>query len=347
MIKQIEGTTIDVEADNVSELENDNDADLSSIFAEFGGAPDDKAYKMKVYRILPDRAEMAWLFDCVPSELPMHNRLRDQYKGGRFEVRIYELKSGVFKLRKKPHLLIEAPQISETTQSTDLATIVRAMHEQQQQMFTQLTTVIKQGSGAPDLPQNPLSLLKDLAQTMRDIMPAPPQQTSMREMVETMAMFKELIPESGGGGNTNWMDVLTKAMDSPLLGNMLEGAANAAKAQPRIAAPAEQSPQQPAPSQQPAPPQNEEEMKKLIIKQYMDNLIKRAESNQDPAFVAEMILNDAQLYKIPVEVIKAEMLSKEALDNLSATNTSVAAYRPWFDAVQTQMVALIADSGGA
>lgn len=335
--KEFEGT-----AEDISILEDSLERECREAYSTLNADPNDQTI---YYKVLKQVKGYKKPFDCFQfnhSELDgVADRIREEFGSGFYIVNM--IKNG--KLHKKIDYPILAPTAATAAAapSSDLATVLREMREERRVMFEQLQSALMQGSGTPALPQNPLTLLKDLADVMKQIAPPPAAQTSFKDMLETMAMFKELMPESRGAGETNWMDVLSKAMDSPLLGNILEGAAQGAKRQGQLPAPAPGAAPQPVPKQ----PQSEDEMKELIIRNYIGNLIKRAEANQDPGFVAEMMLNDAQMYKIPVEVLKTEMLSKEALDKLSVEHPQITTYRAWFDAVQTQMLELLKDAGAA
>lgn len=342
-VKQIAGErVIDSEADDISELAEDMDNDVHNIFAAFGDDVDDVSYLIKVYRILPGTAESPWLFNCVPSELPIDVKLRDEFGGGRFEIRIYRKKEGRFRLWKKPVMLIEAPRKSDADkpQNNDTASILRAMQESNQQMFQQLTTVIKQGAGVSEVQTNPLGMVRDLAATMRDLMPASPPAAgaSLKDMVETMALLKEIGGGDARGGDTNWMDVVSKLMDSPLLTGL---AANLHNSQRQLPAPGTQPAAQ---SERPAPeekPQSEEEMRNYMIKQYVNGLISRAQNGQDPGFIAELILNDAKAYNIPLDTIQTEMLGSEAIERLIQENPAAAPYRGWFANVQLELTRMV------
>ncbi len=339
---------IDAESDDISELSDDQENDLSSIFAAFGTDIDDVSYMMKVYRIIPDTADMPWLFNCVPSELPIDNKLRDKYGGGRFEVRVYRKVQGRFKLFKKPVMLIEAPLNSENdaAPTSDLATLLREVREQNREMFNQLSGVIKQGAGVPNMTTDPFSMMRDLMGIMRDMMPqtAPGGGGNIKDMVETLAALKELVPESKSG-ETNWMDLAGKLLESPNLVGLLEGAVQGAKARlptPGTAAPTQG---QVAPGIQAAPPktaeQEQAEMLNLIINQFMSEVIEMARTSEDPGFAAEAVMRKAKRYHIPPEQVQAFLLQPDSLDKLAANAPDVNKYRPWFEMVQAEIKDMI------
>lgn len=349
MVKQLTGDAIDITPDDVTELEDDNDADLSAIFASFGGAPDDKTYHLKIYRVIKDSAERAWLFNAVPSELPIDNRLRDEYKGGRFEIRIYEIKGGKHILRRRPNILIEAPQKPEAAQASDLAAVLKAFQDSQTQMFNQLSDVMKKSQGVVDVPANPFSMMKEMAAamvSMREMM-QPAVQTnpieSLKGVIELAGMLKS---DSGGGGDTNWLDVLKEAMRSPLLQNVMGAMPQMLNSPtPQLAAPSPtpqetvQSSVTPQPSSIPQP-ENTQDMNAMqlaYMTQYLEMLINRAAAQQNPEFVAELISND-----IPEPVIKEHLLNPGALDKAAEINPGVNTHRQWFVQVQTALQALLA-----
>jgi len=84
--EEVEFSEIPGHFDDVSDLEDDIDDQLRSITSEFGGEAGEVEFKLHVKRILKGKGEKAHLFVCLSTELPILDRLRDDYGGGRFEV---------------------------------------------------------------------------------------------------------------------------------------------------------------------------------------------------------------------------------------------------------------------
>ena len=69
--------TIEGRYDDITGLQEDIDGELNEIFGEFGGDPDDTQFEIRVYRTQPGRGKLAYLFACLPHELPIMDKLRD------------------------------------------------------------------------------------------------------------------------------------------------------------------------------------------------------------------------------------------------------------------------------
>jgi len=329
---------IDGAGEDVSELSNDDDNDLSSIFAEFGGAPDDKTYKMKVYRVIPDKAEMAWLFNCVPSELPIDNRLRDEYKGGRFEIRIYEMRGGRFFLKKRPHVLIEPPVKSvESVQQSDLASVLKALADNQERQFVMLKETMLQATGRQATPTDPIAMMTSMMtamSSMKEFISPPQPSNSLRDTIETLAALKELMPERGDR-ETNFMDIIGKAMESPILGMAVQ---QLAKPQPvpqvTVQPPRVVNTPQPAPAVETteAPAQQEiSDMQYQQVVQLLKLLVYKAAKNGDPALAAGNLIEELG------PEFAQNLLAPDAIDKAAMLNPEVNKYRPWFQELQMEI----------
>jgi hypothetical protein len=335
--KDVEG-----ESEDISELQDSLDTEIREALSTLNSDPNDQTIYFKVLKQEKGSRKPWECFIANMSELDgIGERIRLQYGSGWYIVNI--IKNGkLFKKIDYPILAPIAP--ANNNQQSDLAALLNALSQNQERQFQQLKEVLLQGTGRAAVPTDPIEMMKSMAAamvSMRDMMQPAQTGNSLKDALETITVLKDLLPDRSGG-ESNVFDVIGKALESPILGNILEGAAQAAK-QGKPAQLAAPQPGQSAPPTQEQPPQaqSEEEMKAMIIKGYVANLVKRAQNNQDPQFVAEVLLNDASMYGIPHEVIKSEILSKEALDKLSAEHQGITLYRAWFDAVQNELNALL------
>ena len=104
--KLLEGGAEDfTEADftDITDLQGDIDAQLETVIGEFAGETDLKS-KIKIYQL--KNGKMGWAFDCLPSELPVLDRIRDIYGPGDYVSRIYVGKS----LKRALEFSIAAPR---------------------------------------------------------------------------------------------------------------------------------------------------------------------------------------------------------------------------------------------
>lgn len=348
--KMITGeTVVDGSGEDITELEDENDNDLSAIFAAFGGAPDDKTYLIKVYRVKPDTAEMPWLFNCVPSELPIDTRLRDQYKGGRFQIRIYENRGGKMILKKRPTMLVEAPQKAETATQSDLAAILAANAASQKQMFDQLQTVIMSANGRNVAPADPMGNMKDMLAVliqMKELTAQPAAQgNSLRDTIETLGALKELMPEPRGGGETNFMDLLGKLIESPIVGVALQQIGKPAAQPMKVvnpSAPPQVNPQSPSVGVNPPPEQPElseaQKMNMQLVIERIKKLCHKASINGDPMTAAVDLEED-----FGIEFLKS-MLDPAALDKAAMVVPDVKNFVPWFTELQGAIGELIKEA---
>ena len=333
--KLLNDGTIEVIAEDISELEEQDDADMSNIFMEFGGAPDDKSYKIKVYRIIKDKGEMTWLFDCVPSELPIHARLRDEHEGGNFEARIYQLRSGKFTLIKKRSIPIEAPKHRNGAQTSDLAAVLQVLTKQQEKFFEQIVSGQKGGNPSADPVQGMTSMLA-LFREMRELNPPPPPQNTLKDTIETLSALKDLMPDRGGG-ETNFMDILGKVIESPAIGHILQmGLIPKPGAQGQLPNQAAGTQGQPA---QAARVVEGEIMENPMYVHYVALLVKQAQEGNDPRNYAGVIFEN-----VGAPIRDEYLLQPDSIERAKKVNPGVALYEKWFMELQAELRTLVADS---
>jgi len=337
---------IDVTPDDISDLEEDFDDDLSQIFAEFGSSQDDRSFKIKVYRIIPDKGEMAWLFDCVPSELPISNRLRDEYGGGNFELRVYENSSGRMRLKKKPRLVIEAPRKVEQATQTDLATLLKAMQEQQREMFAQLSDVMQRSSGMVNVPTSPFAMMKEMATamvSMKEMMQPQQNGNGFEMLLKGVELAKEL---NNGGSESSFIDLLRDVVKpmAPFIGEAVQQQMQEAKKAPKLtpvlpnaSAPPPGMPGAPQPGA--ANEQGNSDMQSQMISRYLNMLVNKAAAGAEPELYAELVLDN-----LPEQTIREQLLVPGILDELAKVNPGVNVHRDWFERLQTALQTFLNDN---
>ncbi|RJP44496.1 hypothetical protein C4587_01795 [Candidatus Parcubacteria bacterium] len=316
-------------------MERDGDEQITQILGEFGGSENEKEILLKVYKVLPGRGKMGWLFDIVPAELPVMNRLRDEpsYGSGDYAIRV--LVNNVLKKILRFTIIAPAPK-ADAERPNDLTAVLRAMSENQARMFEQLQSVMtKQGSGLSNMTET-LTLMK----TMREVFAPPQGAGGFKETVETIAMLKDLLPESGGGGSNIW-DVAKSLLSSPLVGNLAEAvaAARANTPMPQRLPPGHQLPPgtvipQQSQFQQPEiqPMGATSTIQEHVIRQQIVMLVGKAKQNKDPDLYADLILDN-----VPPEVIVQQLLQPDSLERVFQMVPEARNFQDWFQELQKSL----------
>ena len=211
-------TEFDGRVEDISGLQDDLDNEMRTFESEMNADPNDQTLYFKVYKEIKGMPKPAHCFNGNSADLPIDERLRSEFGTGLYIINLVKNN----KLYRKFKLPILAPQTVAPAQSqnNDLASVLKVMAENQERQFNQLKEVLLQGSGRQVTPTDPMQNMQGLLAIMLQMkeltaQPVTPQ-NSLRDTIETIGALKELIPERGGG-ETNWMDVITKALESPLL----------------------------------------------------------------------------------------------------------------------------------
>lgn len=194
---------IDVDFEDVSGLQDDLDQELNSIFSEFGGDDNLDEYTIRVYRPQPGKGNVGYLFACLPAELPILDKLRDEYGGGDFEVRI--IKNGkIFRRRKtivEPPL--KKPPAPPHNSTSELMHIVESMNNG----FNRLGELMLENSKTSQ--SNPMNdqmqMLQNLV-AMKELLgldnqPAVKQTAPLTQLKELLELQQLMGGNSGGGSD--------------------------------------------------------------------------------------------------------------------------------------------------
>lgn len=348
------------ESEDITDQQNIVDNQLNDIFSEFGGHPDEVRIKISVLRIIPNRADFETCFQCTPNELPITDRIIEEYGPGRYEIRVYMngkvkriLKFNVAERLKKP-LSYSKPQ-----EGGDLKDLLGAMMENQRQMFEQMQSIMKPPQVAPVDPMQSMFQQLQMMKMMKEIMgdSSPANQMGLHDVVSLAKEFAEL---GGGGTEKGSADVLYKMVETafPLL---IEGAKNS----PQNKAPhfpgmagapsvpmnfplqpgAMRPPAMPgAPTIGPQPKQGENPAMFLraVVARKLPELIDKAKNNKSPELYAEVVLDsvpDAFFQQYCGFVAK-----ENALDMLIEINPEVAVYKEWFEKFREETVAFMREA---
>jgi len=317
-------TVVNGVADDITALVNDLDDELRAVTSEIDGDERDIRWRLKVFRLIKDRGERAWLFDCVPAELPILSRLRDEYDGGQFEVVVY--KNG--RIVKRSKVLIEPPKkhaqyAPPSTAGNDQNAAFIA------QGFSQLAEAIKEIKqiAAPIQQQiNPMELMLGMfgaMAKMREIMEPPPRQhdNNFDVLLKGLELGKEFASPKG---ETTSADILLETVRTVLPALADIGKKETANHVANIP--------QNFVENRPKEVGAKMSIKDAMLKAQIENLVKCAAAGKDASLYADLILDN-----VPEEILMDWVTSSDVRKKLVSLVPAVGNHWSWF----AQVVAII------
>ena len=345
------------EAEDISLQQSDADDQINAIFSEIGSDKNETNYHFQVSRIVKDQADMAFLFKGTAADLPILERLRDEYEGGKFHIQIYRNK----KRYKRLSVTVESPKKSAVTHiKNDMAELMRAMGEQQQNNFNMLKDTVLQMVGKPTTPQpsqvEMMTGMMTLMMSMKAFVSPPAQQANSfgpEKMIELLLKGMEMGRDSGGS-ETGLMDIAKELIKSPLLGQLAHAATastGSGQASPQLAPPKMRL-------AHPLPPKIESKkavtdeipapvnsiskegvpMKNPVIKHYLDMLVKKAEKDSDPVLYAEFILDN-----VPQSMVEANIMRDDLIEYAFSIDPRVKQHEKWFIELRDHIVSVLTE----
>jgi hypothetical protein len=341
----INGDTYEGFAEDVSDLQNDIDATLDKLFMEIGDAPGDVRFKCTVYRIMPNQGEKEYCFAFTPAELPILDRLRDEYGGGKFEIFIY--KNG--KIFKRPVLNVAKPPAKPApvtvAPNSDMNAVVNALMESQRQQAEQMREFMQRGQSAQPAP-NMLEMMGTMMGVMSQmksfIAPANPS-GGIDDFIKMLNVTRDLVGE--GGGEKSMAESLlglAKEFGPPLLamsGQLANAPRPAINHAPQYT-PVQSNPVAPMIQNQPQPqPQQEGTNVNLMLKAQIGMLVNRAAAGADPSLYGELVAD-----QVNESTLREFIARPDALEFLAQYNSAVLNHREWFTALRDTVAALLTDA---
>lgn len=334
-------------SEDVTNIVEDIDAQINSMTSEFGADKMDAEFAIKVYRVIEGKGELAWLFACVPSELPIMQKLQDDFGGGRFEVRIYKNK----KIFRRIPVVVSPPLKSKEPvppPQNDLTALVNAIATQQERQFNQLKETLLQIAGrntaAPPDTMAMMGAMMGAMTQMKDFL-APAQNNSASispdKMIDVLMKGMEIGRDSGGGGGgeTNFLDIVKTALTSPLLLSAATQAVRPPATNP-VSFPAPQIPGKtnanPVKITQPV----ETNKMNPIIQKNLNMLVTKAENDADPILYAEFILDN-----VPESMVRDFILRDNLIEELNKINPKVEQHKEWFLQLRNHIQAVLTGEG--
>jgi len=329
-IKEGDFKTIEGNADDISEILDDNEREIREALSSLGADPEEQ----EIYiRILKQEKGYKKPFECFianTSELSgLTERIREEFGSGFYVANI--VRNG--KLFRKIEIPILAPAKPAKAESqSDMAAFMREMRQSQKEQFEQMKELFMQRGGIQAVPTDPMSQMKTMLDTMASMKEfiAPPQpQNSFDNFIKLLEVTKDL---NGGGGESNIWDVVTKVLNSPVLEGVLAAATTGRAGtppQPQLTAPAQP---QAAPAQ-PQPENNEEAMIKHFIQSRVNFMVEKARKGGSPELQGAALIED-----VPEHLIREHLMKPDTIDRLIAINPEVRTHRAWFEQVQKYLV---------
>lgn len=235
---------------------------------------------VKLYRVLPQGGRPKFLTELAPEEFSEAN-VKEMYGGGSYKIRARKSDgrwgASMFDIEGFPKKL--APTDLEDDPDDEEPTL--AIHPQQ---------IVQQ---SPQI--NPFELMKMMqtaeergeARMMKMLELMRPQQQPPDVTKQVFEIVEKIAPMMAGDGGSPWMAALSQFRE-PIL-KIVDSIHSAMTRQPMpVQAPASHvhASIQPNPSQQP----KEEDMLKLLIRQYLPMFVNAARINGSPDIYADMIL---------------------------------------------------------
>lgn len=323
---------IDAQFEDVSDVQADLDMELNSIFSEFGGDDTIDEYEIRVYRVQPGKGSLGYLFACLPSELPILDKLRDQYGGGDFEIRVLKNKK-IFKRRK---CVIEEPKnkpAPTANTTSEILMVVQTMNNG----FTKLGELIASQQNAG---QNisPMAMQSEMLQNMvamKDFLGGneKPQESPLAVFKQMVEIQKTIGGVEGGGGFSDSLlsianQVLPKLADMGQQEQAFKAQRLRGTRKPRLKRPA-------ATGQRRQPSENP-------MKLHLIFLCAQAKLNNDPRLYAQMVLDNTAENK------RGELIEfiggPNALTEMAKVHKGVLKYPSWFGQLGEYIIVLSGES---
>lgn len=200
---------IDAEFEDISDLQNDIDSQLDSIFEEFGCDPNDMSIKCHVKKLVPDRGETEHCFTFRPSELPIIEKIKKRFGHGEYEIWIYKNR----KILKRPKLRIAKELTGDGYYDNNRISSyhdresesLKMMLEKQGEEITRLRSEVLHGSNT----SNSIEMMKNTMAMVKDVMTSTVQPAlGLPELMSVMLQMKEF-----NGSNDDPVSMLMKGMD--------------------------------------------------------------------------------------------------------------------------------------
>lgn len=320
--------------EEIAPVDRDNAMDESIVLAAMDGDAKDVRWMIRAYRIPEDGGKDVTLFTLSnPRELANIVERLMKYGTGKYRVLAY--RNG--QLYKKMIYPVEVLEQSSQPQSNELtgalALMAQAMERSARENREFMERILTRQNQTPQI-SDPLAMMERtlaMAGSLAGLRPEPPaNQMTPDAMISLIKSGMEISKaaggnsEGGGSGETNWMDLIKAALQSPLAEKIGQGFS-----QP---APAPQNPNsqlRAAPQIETPPVPDMQQARAFMLQQVITTLGNYAIQGTDPA--APHVMNWF-LSNVPEDMIDALLQEQNVLDRLGEAFPVIRDKRGWFTA---------------
>ncbi|MEE9119420.1 MAG: hypothetical protein V3U02_12615 [Calditrichia bacterium] len=320
--KIVDGETIDGDFIDDTGLQQDIDQELNAIFSDFGGDENLDEYSIRIYRSQKGKGTLGYVFACLPSELPVLDKLRDEYGGGDFEVRVLK-NNRIFRRRK---VTVEPPikkSAAPQTSTSDLMLVVQTMNSG----FNRLGEMMSKGV-TQQQQFNPMEMqthILDQIKSMKELFGGGKSENPLKMVKDVMEVQSLLSGDTEPSTNKVLLG-LVEQFGPPLI--EMSKQEQRLKNSKRTIKPGQPKPQQ----------DEKENMKNRQLKMQLMFLTSMAEKNADPYTYACMVLDQTPDNKL--ESLIKFISSENSIQEMAKVYPQVANYPEWFKELGQNIVKL-------
>ena len=326
--------TIDGNAEDISDLQKDIDSQMNSIFQEFGGDDNDTEFKINVKRAMRDKGELEHCFTCTPQELPITERIKEEYGHGAYQIWIY--KDGKIYKRRNLHIAktLKPSVLVPVNGNQDVSQLISAMTESNRQQMEQLQGLVNQPQKQPLNILEIITAITTVIPVIKDVLAPAPQVNQMDVFMKAATFMQDIKGE--GEKESNAFDMIGKLaqtfgpgimeMSSQLQNQQQISPQTQPQTQPQIQAQPPRSGTQIAPQPEQEKVMIADEQQELTqLKHQLGMLVAMAHAKKDPLLYADLILD-----QVPDAQIRRYILRDDVIPFLSNIEPNVQHFVPWF-----------------
>jgi hypothetical protein len=314
------------------DLEGDTSAEFERVLSGFDMTDSNVTYEIRVYRIASTEnvkgQREKYLFSVSPTELPIFDRIRNEYGTGIYRIRIYEYQGKKPILKRAFDIEIEAPTVRQTTteRPSEIGVVLSAIEKSNANVMALMERLLERPQ------QNQIQTYDPMAMMEKNL-----------SMLSSLAGLRQ-EPRDNGLGVEAMLGLITKGME---LGQQAQGSSEPKGVMDLIAAalptllekfqmpamtptqpqtqPIQHQPNQPPPQQMPNPAQ-------AYLVQIIHQLGQQAKQKVDVAQVAPWLDEN-----VPPAMLGELLHDPLALDKLSEAFPVIREERGWFAALFNEL----------
>lgn len=323
----------DTDFEGFEEIEQDAATEFESVLAGFDLTDSNVTYEIRVYRIASTEnvkgQREKYLFSVTPTELPIFDRIRNEYGSGIYRIRVYEYQGRKPILKRAFDIDIEAPTIrsnNSTERPSEIGVVLSAIEKSNANVMALMERLLE----------------RPLVQTHQAVDPMVAMERTLTMAASLAGLRQE--PRDNGLGIEAMLGLITKGME---LGQQAQGSSEPKGVMDLIAAalptllekfqmpqlgtpqpqvqPLQHQPNQPMPQQPVSPAQ-------AYLVQIIQQLGEQAKQNVDVAQVAPWLDEN-----VPPAMLGELLHDPLALDKLSTAFPVIRDHRGWFTALFNEL----------